>query len=236
MAGGAARTLLAFDAKQLEMRIAAYASQDPVMIAACESSDMHAANAEIVFGDAFRNATPDERDAFRNLAKSAGFAVCYMAQAQTVYDRIVASGSRVTLRQVEAMLRTMRGKFSVYYDWQARRLEDIMITGWVYEPIGGRRRWLGKEPLPTEAANFPIQGGAAALMNRKLPEIVGALGVAGLDATLVAQVHDSGTFDTRKDHVAEARRIIQEIFEAPIDVCGVLRSFPLDFKEGERWA
>lgn len=226
--------LVAFDAKQLEMRVAAYASGDAAMIAACESSDLHAANAAIIFGAPFDASTGARRKALRSLAKSAGFAVAYMAQAQTVYARIVATGTAITLAQVEGMLRRMRRAFNAYYTWQERNLAEVVRRGYVTSPILGRRRWLGHEPSPTECANFPIQSGAADLMNLRLPEIAGAL--APLRAKLVAQVHDSAVFEVPVAAVDDAIGIARELFERPIRVGAHDVVFPIDIGAGERWS
>lgn len=206
------------------------------MIAACESTDLHSANASVIFGDAFTGGDEAQRFQFRQLAKSAGFAVCYMAEASTVYERIIAMGVRITLRQVEAMLRKMRSGFRKYYDWQSGRLEEITRCGYVYEPVTGRRRWLGHEPSLTEAANFPIQGGAAGLMNLRLPEIVAEVRRLKLPAKPIAQVHDSGTFQVRNEAIAEFEGVAERIFTASIELGGRECSFPIDWKRGERWA
>lgn len=206
------------------------------MIAACESTDLHSANASVIFGEAFTSGDDAARFQFRQLAKSAGFAVCYMAEASTVYERIIAMGVRITLRQVEAMLRKMRSGFRKYYDWQSERLEEITRTGYVYEPVTGRRRWLGHEPSLTEAANFPIQGGAAGLMNLRLPEIVAEVRRLKLPAKPIAQVHDSGTFQVRNEAIAEFEGVAERIFTASIELGGRACSFPIDWKRGERWA
>jgi DNA polymerase I-like protein with 3'-5' exonuclease and polymerase domains/uracil-DNA glycosylase len=226
--------LLAFDAKQLEMRVAAYASGDAAMIAACESSDLHAANAAVIFGAPFSAATGDRRKALRSLAKSAGFAVAYMAQAQTVYARIVASGTPITLSQVEGMLRRMRRAFAAYYTWQEANLADTVRRGYVESPIIKRRRWLGHEPSPTECANFPIQAGAADLMNLRLPEIVDA--VTPMRAKLVAQVHDSAVFEVPVGAVEEAKATCVRLFEAPIRVGAHDVIFPVDIGDGDCWS
>jgi DNA polymerase-1 len=231
--------LVAFDMKQLEMRMAAYASGDPAMIKACESSDLHAANAEIIFAEAFTTAEGGHRKALRTLAKSSGFAVCYMAQAATVFARLVAAGVDVKLRQVEAMLSRMRRAFAAYYSWQSDRLLDCVRTGYVYSPILGRRRWLGHDPSPTEAANFPIQGGAADLMNLRLPLVVERLAAECLEALLVAQVHDSAVFEVPEALADKVAAVCQEVAEAPIviDSSGnpLAVSFPIDLEISERW-
>jgi len=231
--------LVGFDAKQLEMRIAAYASQDATMIQACESSDLHAGNAAVIFGDAFLNGDDATRYALRNLAKQSGFAVCYMAEAATVHARIAAAGESVTLRQVEAMLAKLRRAFRGYFQWQDRRLLDVVRTGWVSEPVTGRRRWLGHDPSPTEAANFPIQGGAAGLMNSKLPAIVARLAQELPRVKIVAQVHDAGVFEAPEAQAGHVVRVCNEAFAMPIVLdtpagpCEAV--FPIDIGVEAKW-
>jgi len=252
--------LVAYDKKQLEMRVAAHASGDRAMIAACEASDLHAANASVIFGAAFAlqrytelkkrgKAAPlgvEEAaeflalDALRTLAKSAGFAVCYMASAETVYARIVASGTQITLRAVDAMLAKLRRGFATYFAWQDARLLEAIRFGYTDEPVTGRRRWLGHDPSPTECANHPIQGGAAGIMNEELPRIVERLRDAVPKASLVAMVHDAGYFEVPAEPQAidRVKAIINE--EASREVLlhssGLRASFPSDIKVSERMA
>jgi len=232
--------LVTFDKKQLEMRIAAYASGDDAMIAACESEDLHARNAEVIWGAAFTGADKATRKALRTIAKSAGFAVCYLAEAATVYTRIVQEGVAVTLRAVEQMLRKLRSGFATYYKWQDRRLLDCVKWAWTDTPILGRRRWLGHEPAPTECANFPIQGGAADVMNADLPVIVARLRDAVPRARIVAQVHDSAVFECPADDRDRVVAIVREVSEAPIMIASSGRELrpvlPIDIEISERWS
>jgi DNA polymerase-1 len=231
--------LVGFDKKQLEMRIAAYASGDEVMIQACESKDLHTWNAEAIFAEKFLNADPATRKALRTLAKSSAFAVCYMAEASTVYARLVAAGEPVRLQQVEAMLRRMRSAFATYYRWQAAALLDIVRTGWVFSPIVGRGRWLGHEPAPTEAANFPIQSGAADVMNWQLPDLVDDLHTRSPRSRLVAQVHDAGYFEVPVSDVELVVERMHAVLETPVVIASSGKRleavFPIDVEVSERW-
>lgn len=227
--------LVIFDAKQLEMRVAAFASGDPTMIAACAARDLHASNAEIIFGEAFRAGNDSKRYALRNLAKQAGFACCYLATAETVWARLLAEGEAVPLQQVQALLRRLHREFAGYFAWQDQRLLRCIKDGFTSTPILGRRRWLGHDPSPTECANFPIQGGAADLMNIRLPMVDSTLRNRIPGARLVAQVHDSGVFEVPTEAVAEAKAICSEVFEAPIVIAGREASFPIDVEDSERW-
>jgi DNA polymerase I-like protein with 3'-5' exonuclease and polymerase domains len=233
--------LVAFDKNQLEMRIAAYASGDRAMIDACESVDLHSSNATILFGDAFLSLPPDAvaRKQMRTAAKSAGFAVCYLAEAPTVYARIIADGLPIKLSQVEAMLARLKRSFRTYYDWQERRLLDCIRYGWTDSPILGRRRWLGHEPPPTECANFPIQGGAADVMNELLPRLEAAIVRECPGAGLVAQVHDSAVFEVRERDVAHAMTLCESYNSEAISIgsSGTLLHpvLGIDLEESERW-
>lgn len=225
------------DAKQLEMRVAAYLSQDPVMIRACESTDLHTANAKILFGKAFDEAAPIVKKGLRTRAKSSGFAVCYMAEAKTVWERLVAEGIQITLRQVEVMLLRLKANFNTYYNFQAIELRNAAAIGYVATPILGRVRWLGAEPLPTECANHPIQGGAADFINIRLLELLGYLPTTALRPILVAQVHDSVVFEIASKDAEDLKHEICGVFEKPIRLRnGREPVFPMDPEIGERWS
>ena len=240
--------LVVFDFGQLEMRIAAYASGDQNMIASCESSDIHAGNAAQVFGDAFdaeayaSGESVIGADRFsqlkflRQLAKQSGFAVCYGADASTVHARIVAEGKNVTLREVEGMLRRIKSRFVDYYRWQDRNLNACIREGYVSSPLLGRRRHLGHAPSPTEAMNFPIQSGAADVTNAKMLAILDRMPEG---CRLVAQVHDSCTFEALDSQVDALIRVIQDVCAEPVTFTTSGRAleavFPIDLEVIDRW-
>jgi len=169
----------------------------------------------------------------RTLAKTSGFAVCYMAEASSVYARIIASGVAVTLRQVETMLANMRKAFARYYQFCDEGMSLCIRRGYVEEPLSGRRRWLGHAPELPAVSNFPVQAGAAALMNQKLPQIVEALQPLG--ARLIAQVHDAGYFEVPAANCQEAIAVGDSVFTRPIRVRDREVVFPADWHVGDRW-
>jgi DNA polymerase I-like protein with 3'-5' exonuclease and polymerase domains len=247
--------LVAYDKSQIEFRIAAYGSGDANMIAVCEGGDVHAMNASALFPtfdaaeykrlSAATKLSVDEKarykgyKALRTLAKSAVFAVCYLAEAQTVYDRIIASGTAVTMRQVEAMLNAMRTRFRTYYEWQDARLLECVRRGWTDSPILGRRRWLGHEPSPTECANFPIQSGAADVMNAEIPQVLAAVKSHCRAVRLVAHVYDSVVFEVPASQAHVIRDIALDISLKPVTITssGTARQMvlPVDPSITERW-
>lgn len=249
---GPGRVLVTFDFAQLEMRVAAYVSGDSAMIAACETSDLHATNAALIFGDRFdlrayeaakATASPDAAvkarlgawKHLRTMAKSSGFAVCYMAEADTVFSRLVADGVSVTLAQCEAMLRKLHRVFHGYFEWQAAQLLEIIRTGYVYTPILGRRRWLGHSPGAPEAANPPIQGGAADIVNDCTVKVDRKLRSASRHARILGQVHDSIVIEAPKGDAASVSALCRDVCQAPRMVCGRQVIFPIDLEVTERW-
>lgn len=231
--------LVIFDKKQLEMRVAAYVSGDKAMISACEAEDMHTANAMVLFADQWEGCDKDARKALRSLTKNAGFAVCYLAGAETVHTRAVASGVNVKLRQVEKLIEKLQRGFAGYYRYQAEELLKIIASGYVYSPIMRRRRWLGHTPEPPEAANHPIQSGAADIMNTGIPKLVTAVRFASPKTRLVAQVHDSCVFEVPARDEVIVKELCFEAAEEEIEIATsgeVLRArFPIDLEVSERW-
>jgi DNA polymerase I-like protein with 3'-5' exonuclease and polymerase domains len=232
------RRLVSFDIKQAEFRIAAYMSGDPNMIAVCESGqDIHWMNACTIFGlSGIYDPTNKIHKGARDLAKNAVFAVCYLAEAATVYNNTVANGGKTTFEQIEMMLHKMQRTFAGYYEVQAERLNRCIRLGYVETPILGRKRWLGHTPKPTEAANFPIQGGASDAMNLKLQQIERLRVERGIDAMLVAYVYDAGYWDCVGADVADMENLIAEVFAEPVTIEDRSFLLPIDAHTGERWS
>lgn len=226
--------LVSFDFSQLEMRVAAYVSGDKVMIEACEHSDLHAANAKILFPE-FSRLEPksNEWKQLRNIAKTAGFAVCYGAGAETIHARIIAQGTPITMQQVEAMLRRLKQAFSAYYAWQLRNLVKTTSRGYVESPIVRRRRYLGYSPSPTENANYPIQSGAADLMNTTLWEISEQM---PSNVRLVAQIHDQAIFEVPASEADGMVELCRQVAESPRKINDHTVVFKTDPTSGRRWS
>ena len=244
------RVLVHFDAKQIEMRVAAYLSGDEVMIAACESSDLHATNAALIFRDAFnldeyvtlkrektRDAAREKRftvlDKLRDLAKRSGFAVAYGAEAQTVHLKIVADGIDVSEPQVAKMLFELKNAFRVYYRFQDELLHQTIRLGYVESPFLKRKRWVGHAPKPNEVMNFPIQAGAAEQVIRVLLDLDRALSP---DDLLVNYGYDAATYEVAEHRADEVVKTIKKIAETPVTLSGRRVVFPVDTKAGQRWS
>jgi len=230
--------IVSFDKCQLEFRVAAAISGDPAMISNCTTGDIHAANAAMVWGDEFVGGSDVRKYTLRQLAKNFGFAICYLAEALTVYANIIANGETTELRVIEAAIRQLRARFKEYFRWQNARLMEITRTGYAYSPLLGRRRYLSHTPRATEAANYHVQSGAADVVNEILPTINDELQCREIDAKIVAMVHDSCSAEVRESHVEKYTELVQEINAKPVlfPDSGVTATFPIDISVGDRWS
>jgi uracil-DNA glycosylase family 4 len=230
------RKLAALDVGQAEFRVAAYYTNDPNMIRACSEADIHSANAALLFGDGFLKSEGAARKMFRTLAKTSGFAVCYLAEPPTVHARLLASGMTITLQKVEAMIANLRRTFRTYYEFVARNVELTIRRGYVESPLLRRKRWLGHNPEPPKVANYPIQSGTADIFNTKTVEIWNRCKQAKLDALPVAAVYDAIYFDTAERDAEAVAQIMRDVWAEPVRLGEHDVVLPIDLHIAERWS
>lgn len=229
-----------YDVSQAEMRLAAYLSNDPVFIRACEG-DVHANNAKAVFPEAAKKGLLDgdaKKDPkggkpFRDIAKNLGFAVSYCAEAEKVFVTLRSKGFDVSFQAVQLILDKLHSAYRVYYRWVDQNLATCRRTGHLRSPFLGRIRWLGWYPKITDVANYPIQSGLADIVNERTIELSRE---PILQSALVAQVHDSCTYDVPEQIVPQAKDLISSIWAKPIDTFGGKLILPIDLKFSNRWS
>ena len=223
---------LGYDTKQCEARVAGYCSGDERMIEAV-AGDIHHANAVVLFGELpDKNAFPAEYKRLRTAGKTANFAMFYFAQAEAVHRRIIEEGLNVSLAHVEAALARLHRTYSTYYEWQEANLRHCQQHGFI-RTFGGRKRWFGHTPLITELANYPIQGGAADVINRATRRLSIEL---PSDCHIIGQVHDHLLIEAIKHKADRCEKLIKNVAEEPWEINGRVTSFPIEQLRGARWS
>jgi DNA polymerase-1 len=83
-----------------------------------------------------------------------------------------------------------------------------------------------------EATNAPLQGSAADLMKLAMVRIDRALEDAGLDATMLLQIHDELIFDVRRSQLGRVAALVREHMENAMTL-----SVPIEvtLKSGHNW-
>ncbi len=206
--------LISADYSQLELRILAHITRDPVMLEAyLNNEDIHAKTAHLVFG------ATDEKDLKekRRLAKIVNFGIAYAVEAFGLSQRVGIS--RTEAKQVIAdYFETYKG-IRAYMN---RIPEEAREKGYVTSLFGRRRYFPGirdrnfsvRSRAEREAINMPIQGTASDIVKIAMINVFNALKKEGLKTRMIMQVHDELLFEAPIEEVETASAIIKREMEA----------------------
>ena len=226
-----------YDLKTAEMYCSAHLSNDPEFIKACLTGDIHTENACLLFPEKADLIRADPKGAgasFRDMAKTAGFAVNYGAAAVTVWKNMRANGFPVELQQVELMLDRMRSRYRVYYQWVQANIEEVQRCGYMRTALLKRIRWFGRFPKIEELMSNPIQSLVADIMGERLVE-TNEKKPAKWKAPLVFYGYDSAAYETPRQHAEQLLQLLNEVWARPVTLDnGVTWRQPIDPKIVER--
>lgn len=206
--------LIAADYSQLELRILAHITKDPVMLEAYQKNeDIHAKTARLVFG------ATDDKDLKekRRLAKIVNFGIAYALEAFGLSQRVGIS--RADARKViDDYFETYKG-IRAYMD---RTPDEAREKGYNTSLFGRRRYYPGindrnytvRSRAEREAINMPIQGTASDIVKIAMINVFNALKIEGLKTEMIMQVHDELLFEAPMDEVKKASEIIKREMEA----------------------
>ncbi len=223
--------LISADYSQIEFRVLAHLSGDPVLLQAFkEGADFHERTAVKLFG------TESGRDphALRSIAKMVNYALLYGKTAFTL-----AKDIGVTPQAAQEFIDAYFAGFPSVRAFIDRTLEEARVSG-VVKTLFGRRRLVPeltsrdfqrRSAAEREAVNMPIQGTAADIMKRAMIDVTAAL--AGRDdVRMILTVHDELLFEVRQSRVDEIAGIVKAKMEsaAVLDVPLIV-----DVGIGENW-
>lgn len=226
--------LLSLDYSQIELRILAHMSQDPMLLQAFEhGEDIHTATASILFG-----VPPQQVDReLRRRAKTVNYAVLY-----GMSDYGLSQELGISVSEARQIIEQYFQRFPHVKAFTQAILEAARETGYV-RTLLGRKRYIPElhsanrnERLAAERAaiNMPFQGTAADIMklamirvHRRLPEIEPK-------ARMLLQVHDELLLespDSREQVAAVAHAVRAEMEQAyPLRV-----PLTVEAKVGHNW-
>jgi DNA polymerase I len=205
--------LMSADYSQIELRLMAHFSQDPLLLDAYRTDkDIHTLTASEVFGvDA---ATMDKET--RNRAKAVNFGIVYGISpfglaAQLNIDQKTAKQYIETYfdrykgvqRFIEETLETVRrdGAVKTYFG-RVRPIPDIQSRNPNMRGFAERT-----------AVNTPLQGTAADLIKLAMLRIDAAISERKLNSRMTLQVHDELLFDVVPEEANELQKLVKEEME-----------------------
>jgi len=224
--------LLSADYSQIELRVLAHVSGDPMLRASFESGeDLHARTAGETFGVPPSDVTRRQRD----IAKMINYGIAYGLSA-------FGLAHRLGLEKSEAgdIIERYFARYAKVKQWLDDTIAQARTTG-VVKTMFGRRRYLpdinSRNPAARSAAertavNTPIQGTAADLVKRAMLKVDAALR-GKHQARMLLQVHDELVLEAPPAEVSEVGRIVKEQMSAAADLAVPL---VVELGSGDTWA
>jgi DNA polymerase-1 len=205
--------LVVADYSQIELRLLAHMSKDPVLVTAFRNGeDIHVRTAAEVFGVGPLMVTSD----MRRSAKTVNFGIVY---GQTPFGLAAQLG--IDRKEAEHYIRSYFELYSGVKKFIQSTIEEVRKSG-VSKTMFGRER-----PIPDmhsknatarsfaerTAVNTPLQGTAADLIKVAMIRIDRALHERGLKSKMLLQVHDELILESPSEEVQEVKALVKQEME-----------------------
>jgi DNA polymerase-1 len=220
------------DYSQVELRILAHLSQDPVLVKAFrENLDVHAMTAAELFSVPLEEVTKD----MRQKAKAVNFGVIYGQQAFGLAKEL-----HISQKEAQAFIDRYFARYTKVLETIAKAKEKAHRTG-MAESLTGRRRLLPEintsdffvrafqERL---AINTPFQGTAADMIKKAMISVDSWLTENKMKTMMILQVHDELIFEAPEEELSQVVPAIRKIMESAMDFVVPLR---VDISIGKNW-
>jgi len=224
--------LLSADYSQIELRIAAHVSKDPLLIEAfMNDEDIHAATASQVFGVPIDQVTRLQR----NRAKVFNFGVLY-----GLTDYGLAAREGISREEAGAFIKRYFEKYEAVKRWRDEVVNETRLNGYA-ETLAGRRRYIPdihssnfnvRQAAERVAINMPIQGTASDIIKIAMNRIDAALDERQMRSRMLLQVHDELIFEGPRAEAEALRALVLELMPASFQLAVPLK---VDVKIGKTW-
>ena len=224
--------LVVADYSQIELRLLAHMSQDPVLLESFKNhEDIHTRTAAEVLNVHPNMVTPD----MRRSAKAVNFGIVY---GQTPFG--LAQSLGIDRREAELYIRRYFERYAGVREFIDRTIEEVRQTG-VSKTLLGRRRPIpdmqSRNPAARSfaeriAVNTPLQGTAADLIKLAMIRIAAHLAKDKMQSRMLLQVHDELVFEAPPSELEHLKQIVKTEMEGVYEL-----SVPLlvDIGSGPNW-
>ena len=183
--------LIGIDYSQIELRLLAHYSQDPVLVESFQSGkDIHLQTAVKLFGE-------EEAAQKRHIAKTVNFGLLYGMGANKLGDTL-----GIANKEAKAIIEAYFASFPTVKTFLSSIAQQSEEQGYV-QTLLGRRRWFDYDNAPPmmkaaykrEAVNTVFQGSAADLIKLSMNKIQALIEAEQLPVKMLLQIHDELIFE-----------------------------------------
>ncbi len=210
--------LLTADYSQIELRIMAHLSEDPVLTATFGSGhDFHAATASHVFGVEPGQVSGELRSRIKAMNYGLAYGLSAFGLAQQLH---------ITPDEARGLMEEYFQQFGAVRDYLQEVVAQARKDGYT-QTLLGRRRYLPdllsdnrqrREMAERMALNAPIQGSAADVIKVAMLAVERELGERGLGSRMLLQVHDELIFEVAPGELDAARGLIHDAMCGAFDL------------------
>jgi DNA polymerase-1 len=210
--------IISADYSQLELRLLAHITQDPVMLEAFQhGEDIHARTARLVFGAK----TDEELKEARRFAKIVNFAIAYAIEPWGLSQRVGISRPEAK-KVIEDYYDTYKGV--------RRYMEEVPLRarehGYVRSIYGRIRPLPGisdrnaniRKAAEREAINMPIQGTASDIVKIAMLRVDEEFKREGIEAQLLMQVHDELLVEASAETAEHVADVLKREMESAVSL------------------
>jgi DNA polymerase-1 len=214
------------DYSQIELRILAELSGDPVLIEAFTSGeDLHKSTASTMFKIPISSVTKEQRF----MAKTINFGISYGMGTGKLMDMLNAEASKnntqkLTYPQVQELFTRYHKTYSKVSKWLAESGTSAFINGYSQTMMGRKRFYSRPDPnvldkndydmqvsaIKRKGANSPIQGTNADITKVAMLNVQEELQEGGYQANIIIQVHDEIVVLAHKRQAESVKNVVVE--------------------------
>jgi DNA polymerase I len=206
------RVLLSADYSQIELRILAHLSEDPVLVEAFRhGEDIHSRTAQEVFGVGPIAQTPEHR----RVAKVINFGVIYGLSAFGLAQQL-----GIDTKEASKFINAYFARYSGVKKYLDAQIAETRKAGFT-RTLFGRTRQIPEinSPQPNlrsfaerTAMNTPMQGAAADLIKLAMIELDCRL-ADDFKSRMILQVHDELLFEAPEKQLPRLTKLVKEVME-----------------------
>ena len=221
------------DYSQIELRLLAHLSQDPVFVDAFnKNEDIHTKTACTVFGVQENMVTKE----MRRMAKVVNFGIIYGISEYGLADDL-----KISPREARVFINNFYEKHPAVKKFMDNAILSAKETGEARTLFGRKRKmfdinssnFMIRSRAERASQNMPLQGTAADIIKIAMVNTYNALKEKGLRAKLIMQVHDELIIDSPIEELDEVKKLLKQQME---NAYKLIVPLVVDIASSYRWS